>query len=121
MRAGFDRQIVPPFGGLEISARGRGATTIADRILATAEAFLLLAVVILGKGMAALFGGFEPRVEDRVGRLGVLRAERPLAASPCVLPVFPGLGAIEVRQHVGIGPAKCALLRPTVIVAAVAA
>ena len=119
--AGLDREVMTALGRPQIGARGRRAPPVADGVLAAAETFLLLAVVILGEGIAGLLRRLEPGVEDRIGRLGELRAERPLAAAPGVRAVFPGLGAIEVGQHVGIGPAARALLRPAIVIAAVAA
>jgi len=89
--------------------------------LAAAKAFLLLAVVIVGHGKASRQGGLHPGVVERIGGFCVLGADRPRCAAPRILAAFPSLAALEVGQHVGIGPAARTLLRPAIVVAAMAA
>src|SRR6266446_6807610 len=96
----------------EIGACGRGAVSVADGVLAAAKTFLLLAVIVVGHGEAGRERRLDPRVVERVGRSGEFRADRPRAAAPTILAGFPPLAALEVGQHVGIGPAARAFLRP---------
>src|SRR5262249_11263018 len=49
------------------------------------------------------------------------RADRPGTTTPRVLAPLPSLAALEVGQHIGIGPTARALLRPAIVVAAMAA
>ena len=121
MRAGRDIEIAALPRRPEIGGRGRGAVAVADGVLAAPEAFLPLAVVVVGDGKARRRRGFEPGVVERIAGLGELGADRPRSAAPAVLAALPGLAALEVGQHVGIGPAARALLRPAIVVAAIAA
>src|SRR5579883_1667524 len=116
MRARLDHEIAPPPRRPQISTRRRGASPIADRILAAAETFLARAVVVRIARKAGGRSGFDPGFEQRVARLGILGAERPCAAAPGILTALPGLAAAEIGQHLRIGPAAGALLRPAVII-----
>ena len=89
--------------------------------MAAAEAFLLPAIIVVGHGEARGLGGVEPGVVDGIGGLRELGADRPCSAAPRICAALPGLAAFEIREHVGIGPAERTLLRPAVVVAAIAA
>src|SRR3977135_2689508 len=104
-----------------MGGRSRRPVAIADGVLAAAEALLPLAVVVVGHGEARGPGGVEPGVVERIAGLCEFGANRPRTAAPRILAALPGLAAPEIGQHVGIGPAARAFLRPTVVVAAVAA
>ena len=85
------------------------------------EAFLLLAVVVVGDWKAGRRCGFEPGVVQRIARLCEFRADRPSPAAPRILAALPPLAALEVGQHIGIGPTARSLLRPAIVIAAMAA
>ena len=121
VRVRCDLKIFSSARGLEKSIRRRRAPAVANGVLAAAETFLLLAVVIRRERIAAGLGGREPGVVERVFGPGEFGAERSFAAAPSVGAVFPGLAAAEIGQHVRIGPAARALLRPAVVVAGIAA
>ena len=121
MRAGGNGEIGAVAGRPQIGARRRRTPSVADGVLAAADAFLRFAVVVLGRGQAERLAGVQPGIEQRIGGLGELRAERPRAAAIGILATLPGFGAPEIRQHVGVGPAARAFLRPAVVVAAIAA
>src|SRR5215468_9422306 len=121
MRPRYNLEIWPLSRRLEIGAGGGGAISVADGVLATPKTFLLLAVIVIGHGEAGRERGLHPRVVERVGSSGEFRADRSCAAAPTILPAFPSLAALEVGQHIGIGPAARALLRPAVVIAAMAA
>src|SRR5207249_8285680 len=101
--------------------RGRGTVAVADGVLAAAEAFVVLAVIIVAYGKARGFGGVEPGVVERIAGLREFGADRARSAAPTILAVLPGLAAPEVGQQLGIGPTARALLRPAIVVAAMAA
>ena len=82
---------------------------------------MLRAVVVFGHREARGLGGVEPGVVDGIGGLGEFGADRPVAAAPRIGAALPGLATPEIGQHVGIGPAARTLLRPAVVVAAIAA
>src|SRR5262249_56689729 len=102
VRAGLDDEVCPLLRGSEIGGRGRGAIAVPDGVLTAPEAFLLLAVVVVGDREARRRRGFEPGVVERVARLCELRADRPSSAAPRVLAALPPLAALEVGQHIGI-------------------
>src|SRR5205807_3227445 len=56
-RSGLDHEVWPPQGRPQISVGGAAAASVADRLLRAAEAFLLLAVVIVGQRMTSRFAG----------------------------------------------------------------
>src|SRR5262249_40940046 len=120
-RGGLDLEICPLPRRSEVRARGRGAIAATDGVLTAPEAFLLLAVVVVGDWEARGRGGFEPCVVKRIARLCEFRADRPGSAAPRILARLPALAALEVGQHIGIGPTARALLRPTIVVAAMRA
>ena len=117
----FDREILPLHRRMQIADRGRAALAVADRILAAAEALARAAVVVVGDRQAGHARGLEPGGEHRVLGLGPLHADVAVVAAILALAVLPALDALEVGQHVGIGPAARALLRPAVVVGRVAA
>src|SRR3954463_2483797 len=103
-------------------ADGRRATlAVADGILAAAEDPSRARVVIFRGRQTGYPRGFEPGGEHRVGGLGPLHADVAILAAIFALAVLPALDALEVGQHVRIGPAERALLSPTVVVGGIAA
>src|SRR5262249_5676238 len=121
MRPRLDLEIAPLARRLEIRIGGRGAPAVADRVLAAAEPPRAGAVVVGGIWHAGGLGGVDPGVVGRIARLPPWGAERPRTAAIFVLALLPALRPLEIRQHVRIGPAARALLRPSVVVAAMAA
>src|SRR5262249_25322509 len=98
-----------------------GAIAATDGVLTAPEAFLLLAVVVVGDWEARGRGGFEPCVVKRIARLCEFRANRPGSAAPRILARLPALAALEVGQHIGIGPTARAFMPPPFVAAAVPA
>src|SRR5260370_38567648 len=94
VRAGLDLEVAPSPRRPQIGARRRGAPAIPDRVLAAAKALLLRAVVGRIAGKADRGAGFHPGIEQRIARLGKLRAERASAAAPGVLAGLPRLAAL---------------------------
>ena len=121
MGAHLDREILPLHRRMQIADRGRAALAVADGILAAAEALARAAVVVVGDRQAGHARGFEPGGEHRVRGLGPLHADVAAGAAILALAVLPALDALEVGQHVRIGPAERALLRPAVVVGRIAA
>src|SRR2546422_11646966 len=120
-RSRLDREVGPPHGWTQKGHGGAAAPAVPDRPLTAPEAFLVLAVVILGVGPVCLSRRVEPGVEQRILIARVDHGERPVAATPGVLALFPAFTALEVGEDLGIRPAAAALLRPPVVVAAMAA
>ena len=121
MRAGLHLQVGPPPRRPQIGPRRRRAPAVPDGVLAAAEALLVRAVVVGIARKAGGRAGLHPGIEQRVGGLGELRAERAAAAAPGILAALPAFAALEIRQHVRIGPAARAVLRPAVVIGAIAA
>src|SRR5262249_38267940 len=120
-RVRLDREIGPAHRRTQEGDRGAAAPTVADGPLPATEAFLLLAVVVLGERPVRLAGRVEPAVEQRIAIARIDDRERTVAAAPGVLALLPALAALEVRQDVGVRPAGAAVLRPAIVIAAVTA
>ena len=106
---------------MQVGARRTPAAAAMHRHVHAAEAFLLLPVDVLGRGIAGLARRLQPRRVQRVAHRAVLRVQRPVGAAPGIAAFRPRLGAAEIRQHVAIGPALGALAFPPVEVERVAA
>ena len=119
--ARHQRQVAAAKRRFEIGGRRRRAPSVADCVLALGEAFGVARAVVLDDAIAGRLAGLEPGVIDRIGDARPFDADRPIAAAQAGRAVDPGLGAFEVRQHVRVGPAERALLRPAVVVALIAA
>lgn len=121
----YQRTALPFQGWLEIGVGGRPATAAPDRRVHRAEAFLLLAVVVVRRGITRL----NPGLNEGFGQRVVARAARDVqrAASTAPAPVaavstgVPMLHPFEIGQHVGISPALRTAVGPAVIVLRVAA
>ena len=120
-RVRLDPEVGPPHGRPQKGDRSAAAAAVPDGPLRAAEALLVLAVVVLGQGPVRVPRRVEPAVEQGVAISRIDDRERAVAAAPGVLALFPALAALEVGQDVGIRPAVAAVLRPSVVVAAVAA
>jgi len=117
----LQRQVFSLQGRLEICGRGRGAATVADGVLAARKAFGVARAVVRDLGIARGPARLDPGVIDRIELARPFDADRTIAAANVALAFGPGLQPFEVGNHIRIGPAARALLRPTVVVAAVAA
>ena len=100
---------------------GRGpATALPDRLLHRAEAFLFLAVIIVGRLIARLFARLDKGFEQGVFARATADMQRAIGAAPVgvapVAAVMPAFHAFEIGQHIGIAPAVGPLLFPVVIV-----
>ena len=100
-----DREVRARPRAVEVGAGGAPAHPVADGAVHPAEALLLVAVDVLGHGIAGLPARLDEGVVERVGQGAVARVERPVVAAVAVTAFFPRLGALEVGQHVRIGPA----------------
>src|SRR5262249_32793587 len=115
MRAGLDVEISAFARRPQIGARRRRAPSVADGVLPAAEAFLRLAVIVRRRRNADRLAGFDPGVEQRVGCLRILGAERTVTAAPPIGATLPCLGTPEIGEHVGVRPAPRALLCPAIV------
>ena len=120
-RVRLDHEVVPPHRRAQERHGRAAAPAVLDGPLAEPEAFLLLAVVVRGERPVRLARGVEPAVEQRIAIARGDDGERAVAAPPGVRAVLPALAALEVGEDRGVRPAAAAVLRPAVVVAAVAA
>ncbi|VBE08277.1 Uncharacterised protein [Burkholderia pseudomallei] len=119
-----DFEIRPRARLVEIAARGRGAAAARrDRAVHRAEAFLLIAVEIVGARIAGLHAGLDHRLEQRI-HAGLARrhGDRAVTAVIVVRADIARLGLPEVRQAIEIRPVLEPLVRrPVVVIERIAA
>src|SRR5262249_59627155 len=119
--AGLDGEVAPLACRLEIGGRRGRAVAVADGVLPAAKSFLLSAVVVVADRHPGRLRRLDPGAVNGILGLCELGADRARAPAPGVLAALPRLAALEIRKHVGVGPAARALLRPAVVVAAMSA
>ena len=122
MRVGLDAQIgARCHVGVNVAARRAPALAVLLRDLVGAEAFLLLGVEILADAELRLARGLQKCLAHRI--VGAQSRDMERAALAVILAAEFGivLRALEVGQHVGIGPAGIAERGPLIVVASVAA
>jgi len=120
-RVGADREVGPLHRRAQIRIGGAAALTPADRHLEIAEALLLETVHVVGQGVTGLPAGLEPGGVQGVLQQAAARRERSVRAAIVVAATGAALGALEVRQHVAVAPARCPLALPALVVERVAA
>ena len=122
MRARRDGDVAARQGRAEISDGGAAALAVADRVLQAPEAFLLGGVVVVVGDGAELGRGRHERVVDIVLGRAPARLQRPVRAAIKAAAAGEALGALEIGQHVGIGPAaQPRRLRQAVVIEPMAA
>ncbi len=120
-RAGDHPQIGTPHRRVQIADRGRAAPSLARRGLLIADAFLLLAVEVMVAWETKFHRGVDERIAQRMVVAGIGHRQRAIGAVPVVIAARLMLGAFEVGQYVGGGPAGIAQLTPVVEVFVLAA
>ena len=123
-RVGDDGQVRARLGQVQVAAGGAGTTTLrGHRAVHRAEAFLLVAVEVVGARVAGLHAGFDHRSEQLV--VAGLRRGHPQRTFATVVVVgadVTGFGLAEVRQAVQVGPVfQARHAGPVVVVHRVAA
>ncbi len=113
-RAGLDAQVLARHRRPQERRGGGGAPAVADGILAAPESLLGGGVVVRRIRDAGRLGGLDPCRVQRIGGSGEFGTERAGAPAPGVFAAREGFAAPEIGQHVRIGPAGRALLRPAV-------
>lgn len=103
---GDDGQRGTLLGGVQVTARGAGATAFRrNGTVHRAEAFLLVAVQVHGARVTGLHACFNHGVEQRVvARFWRGHTDRAIAAVPIVRADVAGFGLAEIRQAVQVGP-----------------
>ena len=106
---------------MNVAARRAPALAVLLCDLVGAEAFLLLGVEVLADAELSLARGLQVDIPDRI--VGSQPRDMERAALAVILAVEFGivLRALEVGQHIGIGPAGVAKRCPLIVIAAVAA
>ena len=121
-REAFDQtHILPLQRRPQIGVGGRPAAAAMDGLLHRAKAFLLGAVVVVGRLEAGLAAGLDEGLVERIERVAAPHMQRAVAAAPAILAAVCVLHALEIGEHVGEGPAGRALFGPVVEVARMAA
>ncbi|MND38723.1 hypothetical protein D3C80_294320 [compost metagenome] len=91
-----------------------------DRLLHRAEAFLLLTIIVFchfkARLMTCIYEGFEQRIVASA----TLNMQRTIRSAPAVLSAMRVFHSLEIGQHIGIGPAARATLRPVIVIAGMA-
>ena len=107
--------------GVNVAARRAPALATPLRDLVAAEAFLLLAVEILGGAELGLARGLQVDLPHRI--VGSQPRDMERAALAVIVAAEFGiiLRALEIGLHVGIGPAGVAERSPVIVIAPVAA
>jgi hypothetical protein len=118
---GHAGQVRPAQGRRQIGRRRAPALAVADGQVVGAKALLLVAVEVLGRGVARLAAGLDQGGVERALGLPARHVQRARAAVIGVAAAMVGFRALEVGQDLGIGPARQPHLPPLVVVARVAA
>src|SRR5258708_40143889 len=96
----------------EIGRGGTAAAIAVHRHLIGARALLVGAVEVGVAAIADLLGAGDEAVVELVLRAQVRDRERPADAVVLIGPALLVLGLAEIAQHVVVGPAWIAALRP---------
>src|SRR5437764_2546889 len=114
----FDGEVRAARGRRQIPPRDAPAPAIARRAVVGSEALLLRSIYIGRVGISRLDAGLNEGLgEGRALDPGRGDRERTLAAVVVTATLLMGLGALEIGQKLGIGPAAQPLLGPVIIVA----
>ena len=76
-----------------------------DCLLHRAKAFLLLAIVIFSDFKACLLARLDKGMKQRIVTFAALHVKRAAGAAPAFLSAARIFHALEIGQHIGIGPA----------------
>ena len=120
---GHDGQVRSATGHVQIAARGAGAPAVGgDRAVHRAEAFLAIAVEVVGFRITGLHAGLDHGAEQGVvAGLGSAHAHRTVTAVVVVGADVAGFGLAEVGQAVEVAPVfQARRLGPAVVVHGVA-
>ena len=115
-RPGDHLQVRPPQMRLQVGARRAPALAVFLRHLVGAHALLLRAVEVVVARKSRLLRGVDENPLERVAGAQAGDMQRPAAAVIFAVQRFVVLRALEVRQHLGVGPARVAERRPAVVV-----
>ncbi len=115
-------QVGPAHGRAQVGV-GRGpAHAVLDRHVHGAEAFLHVAVAVVGLDVAGLGAGLDPGAIQRVLHVvAVVGGQRAVGAAVVVAAELVLLGTLEIRQAVAIAPALGSQAFPLVEVMGMAA
>ncbi len=116
LRVGQHAQVLAPPRRAQIAHRSRAAPAAPRRQLEIARALLRRAVDVIVARNADLFGRINERVANRPVDPHVRDRDRPARAVVVVLAVFLVFRALEIGQHIGMGPAGVSKLAPVVVV-----
>ncbi len=104
-RPAFHREVAAPHDRVQVGPGGRQPPAPADVPVERGEAFLPVAVHVLGQAVARLLRGLEEGQEQRAGRRAPLQHQRAIGAAELVAARQAVLHLLEVRQAVPVVPA----------------
>ncbi len=114
--AGAHAQVAAMPGRPQVGAGRAAAPAVARGDLVEPAAGRVARVEVFVVGQPRLLAGPQPRLAERVDVADVGYAERAAGAVLRVAEALVVLGAQEIRQHVGMGPAGRAGLAPAIVV-----
>ncbi len=121
LRVGPHIQVAAPHSRAQKAASRAHAPAVVDAALEIAHALLVGAVVVRVARQPLLGGAVQKGLANRVRPVRQADLERPVvAAQGRIATIDKMLAALEVRQHLVIGPAGIALRRPAVEILALA-
>ncbi len=121
LRLGGHGQVRPAARGAQVGDRGRAAEAVARGELVVAGAFLRRTVEVVVARNPDLGPGRDQRLDQLVLRADVGHPQRAVGAVPLARAAHVVLEPAEVREHVGVRPARVAERGPAVVVVAMAA
>src|SRR5260221_12715123 len=120
--ARLDGDVATLLGCAQIGHCGGPAATVLDGHIHAADAFLLIAVHVLGVMIAGLLGSFDEGIKEDVGLRAGMDPEWTAIAAIFVAANLAGFGAAEIGENFLIGPTFAVFLEgPAVIIQGMAA
>ncbi len=116
-----NREIGPRQRRPQIGGGGAPAPAAMDRHVHRAKAFLLEAVHVRGEGIPRVLPGCDEGGEERVAHGAARDMQRAVAAAIGIAASGAGLGALEIGQHMRVGPLGKPIPRPAVVIERMAA
>ena len=116
MGIGFNRQVVPLAGGLEIPCCGAATSTLPGDQLVGARTFLRYTVEVIVGWVTRLNAAGNKSPGQRIGAVHIRHPLRPAIAMKVIGAALIALGADEIRQHLVPRPAGVAKGGPVIVI-----
>src|SRR5438105_5008866 len=112
----FDGEIRSGKGRLQVGINCAVSFTVFLCYLIPSHPVLSSAVEIVVEGQTRLCASLNKHVRDRGDRRYARNVQRPTDTVEVVSSAFLVLGLLEIGQHFGVTPARCAQLCPMIII-----